>query len=84
MTERIVMIPVDSKGNKIFIKDFREDVNGKNVFVKYKSSLNDIPFVETQLMILENGQTLAITGDDGTIIYRFATSWIESLINKEK
>ena len=49
------MIPSDSDGNKIFIKDLRIDEK-QRMFVQYKSTYNDIPFVETQIFEVDNGQ----------------------------
>ena len=72
------MIPADSNGNKLFIKDLRID-DKQRMFVKYKSTYNDIPFVETQIFGVDNGQNCAICGDDGTVLYRFSTAWLSSL-----
>ena len=37
------MIPADSNGNKLFLKNVRIDEKGR-LFVKYKSTFNDMPF----------------------------------------
>ena len=72
------MIPADEQGNKLFIKDVRIDEK-KRMFVKYKSTYNDIPFMETELYGVDNGRNCAICGDDGTILYRFSIDWLNSL-----
>ena len=75
---KIAMIPADEQGNKLFIKDVRVDEK-KRMFVKYKSTYNDIPFMETELYGVDNGRNCAICGDDGTILYRFSIDWLNSL-----
>ena len=74
----IAMIPVDKVGNKLFIKDLRIDEK-QRIFVKYKSTYNDMPFMEVELYEVDNGQNCAICGDDGTILYRFSTECLSSL-----
>ena len=63
------MIPADRDGNRLFLKDFREDKG--RYFVKYKSTYNDIPFVDTEIWIVDGGKNFVITGEDGTILWRF-------------
>jgi len=75
----ISCIPADNKGNKLWIKDFRE--NGKRMFLKYRSTYNDIPFIESEVFLVDGEHNLAITGDDGTILFRFSVNWINRLIN---
>lgn len=72
----IVCIPAD-KTNKLFLKDFRQEK--ERLFVKYKSTYNDIPFQETEIYIVD--ENFVITGDDGTVLYRFSPFWIEKLKN---
>ena len=74
----IAMIPVDSSGNKLFIKDLRVDEK-QRTFIKYKSTYNDMPFMEVELYGVDNGKNCAICGDDGTILYLFSTAWLSSL-----
>jgi len=73
----IVCIPADNEGNKLFLKDLREDKN--RIYVKYKSTYNDIPFIETGIYPADSGKNYVITGDDGTIIWRFSVEWIKKL-----
>ena len=74
----IAMIPCDNVGNKLFIKDLRIDEK-QRIFVKYKSTYNDIPFLETEIFLVDNSQNCAICGNDGTILYRFSIKWLSSL-----
>jgi len=76
MNTAILCIPADDEGNKLFIKDLRED--NKKLFVKYKSTFNDIPFSETELFHVDDNYV--ITGSDGTVLWRFSKEWLEKLI----
>ena len=76
--KKIAMIPSDKVGNKLFIKDLRIDEK-QRIFVKYKSTYNDMPFLETEIFLVDNDQNCAICGDDGTILYRFSTKWLSFL-----
>ena len=78
MSNVICCIPADNNGNKLWIKDFRED--GKRAFVKYKSTYNDMPFMEVEIFSVDGGKNLVITGDDGTVLYRFSPQWINQLV----
>ena len=73
----IAMIPTDSIGNKLFIKDLRIDEN--KVFVKYKSTYNQVPFFEVELNIIDEGKVATINGDDGTVLYRFSTGFLNAI-----
>jgi hypothetical protein len=73
----IASIPVDNLGNKLFIKDLRED--GERIYVKYRSTLNDIPFIEVEIFVIEGGKSCVITGEDGTILWRFSTGWLHKI-----
>ena len=53
MSNVICCIPADNNGNKLWIKDFRED--GKRAFVKYKSTYNDMPFMEVEIFAVDGG-----------------------------
>jgi hypothetical protein len=79
MSKSICCIPADNNGNKLWIKDFRED--GKRAFVKYRSTYNNIPFMEVEVFVTDGGKNLVITGDDGTVLFRFSVSWINKLIS---
>ena len=73
----ILCIPADNQGNKLFVKDLR--VSNNRMFVKYKSTFNDIPFQETELFSADNGIDCVITGDDGTVLWRFSVKLLEKL-----
>lgn len=77
----ITAIPADNNGNKLFLKDFREENN--RFFVKYKSTYNDIPFVETEIFLIEQGHNFVITGEDGTILWRISPIWIQKLVDNQ-
>ena len=63
------MIPADRDGNKLFLKEPREENN--RLYVKYRSSYNDIPFVESEVFLTDGGKNGIITGEDGTVLWRF-------------
>jgi len=73
----ILAIPADNTGNKLFLKDPRRD--GDRLFVKYRSTYNDIPFVEVEIFLVDDGRNYVITGDDGTVLWRFGKQWIDKL-----
>lgn len=75
MNTIILCIPADNAGNKLFLKDLRGE--NKRLFVKYKSTFNDIPFLETELFSVDDNYV--ITGDDGTVLWRFTKQWLEKL-----
>ena len=77
----IAMIPADNNGNKLFIKDFRVDDKGR-AFIKYKSTFNDVPFMEVDLDIIDEGKVATINGDDGTVLYRFSTHFIAQIMQE--
>lgn len=57
----VCCIPADNKGNKLFIKDFK--VENNRTFVKYRSTYNDIPFMDVEIFPVED--KFAICGNDG-------------------
>ena len=77
MKNKIVSIPTDREGNKLYLKDLRVDKD--KIFVKYKSTYNDVGFMETEIFSVDNNYV--ITGDDGTILYRFSAEWLNKLEN---
>jgi hypothetical protein len=79
MNKTIQAIPIDRKGNLLFIKDF-EQKDGK-MFLSYKSGYNDIPFRRVEVYI--QGADLVITADDGTVIYRFAVDFLNKISTNE-
>lgn len=72
------MIPADRGGNKLFLKEPREE--NDRLYVKYRSTYNDIPFVESEVFLTENGKDGVITGDDGTVLWRFPISMINKML----
>jgi hypothetical protein len=79
MNNVICCIPADNVGNKLWIKDARADK--ERLFLKYKSTYNQMPFMEVEVFAVDGGENLAITGDDGTILYRFSSAWINKLLD---
>jgi hypothetical protein len=76
MSKVIYCVSADNVGNKLWLKDYR--VDGSKHFVKYRSTYNDIPFRETEIYLVDGGQNFAITGDDGTVLYRFSLGLLSS------
>jgi hypothetical protein len=50
--------------------------NEGRFFIKYKSTYNDIPFIKTEIYLVDEGKNFAITGNDGTVLWRFSINWI--------
>jgi len=73
----IVTIPADGVGNLLFLKDVRRK-DGR-IFIKYRSTFNDVPFQEVELHSADGGINYVITGGDGTTLWRFSKVWIEKL-----
>jgi hypothetical protein len=69
----IQAIPINGNGDLLFLKDF--EVRGENkterYFIKYRAMINQIPFQETELYLVDNGKNFAITGSNAKILYRF-------------
>ena len=63
----IQAIPINRNGDLLFLKNF-EQQNDK-LFLEYRAMINDIPFQKTQAY--EHQGDILITGDDGTVLYRF-------------
>lgn len=78
MPKVIIIIPAGN-GHSLFVKDFRVDEN-KRMFVDYRTSYNDVPFTQTEIFYADNNKNFVIGGDDGTVLWRFSTSWINALI----
>lgn len=81
MEKTVQMMPA-GHGESLFIKDFREEEDGR-CFLKYKTTANDIPFTETQVQSVDGGQNIAIIGDDGTILYRFHVSLLAKILPED-
>ena len=77
MGKSLVCIPADNVGNKLFLKDLRKEKD--RYFVKYRSTYNDIPFIEVEIFETDGGKNFVITGDDGTVLWRFAKQWAEKM-----
>lgn len=80
MAHVIACIPADTLGNKLWLTDFREE--GEKLMVKYKSTYSDLPFMDTELTLVDGGKNAAITGHDGTILYRFGLWWLNMFIEE--
>ncbi len=65
----IQALPLNAQGDLLFLKDFREEDN--RYFIKYRAMINQIPFQETELYLVDNDTNFAITGDNAKILYRF-------------
>lgn len=72
----ILSIPADNEGNKLFIKNY-SFMNGR-MFCSYKSTYNDMPFQQTELFFVDN-KNVAITGTDGTVLWRFPFDLLKSI-----
>jgi hypothetical protein len=70
----IACLPADNTGNKLWLKDFRQ-IEGR-FYIKYKSTYNTMPFREVEIFNVDGGANFVITGDDGTILYRFPCQFI--------
>ena len=77
----IQALPLDNKGNLLFLKDFREE-NGR-FYIKYRAMINDIPFQEDELYLVDDGKTFVITGNNGKALYRFPVQYALSTKNDE-
>lgn len=75
----VICIPADTNGNLLWVKNLRQ--KGDRMFVDYRSTYNDIPFRETEIYLVDGGENVAITGDDGTVLYRFSVDWISLLVS---
>ena len=73
-TKTILCIPADNIGNKLWLKEFREE-NSKYL-IKYKSIYSGILFQDIELFTVDGGKNCVITGDDGTVLYRFSVGWL--------
>ena len=80
MTTIIVCIPADNNGNKLFLKDISVEEN--RMYVKYRSTYNDIPFQETELFDDGKGNAI-ICGEDGTVLWRFNKRLLDNLYEKD-
>jgi hypothetical protein len=74
---KIASIPADNQGGKLWIKDFRKD--GKRMFLQYKSTYNNMPFMETEVYFDQN-EKLIICGGDGAVLFRFSFEWITRIV----
>lgn len=70
---KIQAVRIDRSGNLLFLKNFEQQKD--KFFIEYRSMLNDIPFQRVQIYLLEQEQSFVITGDDGTVLYRFHVSF---------
>jgi len=77
----VSIIPVDRDGNLLFIKEPREDENGR-LMIKYRSTLNDLPFFETYLYLADGNRNFTINGDNGAVLFRFSAEYVLQLIEE--
>ena len=77
VNDNVCMIPADGEGNKLYIKNFRVE-DGKPL-VSFRSTYNDMPFMDT-IVYSVDADTLAICGDDGTVLFRFNKEWISNIV----
>jgi hypothetical protein len=38
-----------------------------------------MPFSEVELFLVDEGRNCVITGDDGTVLWRFSVDWLDKL-----
>ncbi len=81
METKIICIPADNVGNKLWLKELRKKNN--RMYIKYRSTYNDMPFIETEIYQVDDGNNFAITSDNGTILYRFSVNWLAGFNNKK-
>lgn len=74
----IQAIPINRNGDLLFIKDF--EVKEDKMVLSYRSMINDIPFIRQQ--VFEHQGSVLITGDDGTVLYRFPIQLAINTINE--
>jgi len=77
MGKLIVGVPADTEGGKLFLTDLRSEDN--RLFIRYGSTYNKVGFQETEIFTSDNGENYVITGDDGTVLWRFNRFWIDKL-----
>ncbi len=73
----IQAIPINRNGDLLFIKNFEQ--KGNKLFLEYRAMVNDIPFRKQE--VFEHQGNLLITGDDGTVLYRFPIELAINTIN---
>lgn len=78
MNSTIACIPADNQGGKLWIKDYRED--GSRMYLKYKSTYNDIPWREVEIYFADASTNFVITGEDGTVLFRFSVNWVGKIL----
>lgn len=77
MSNTVLSIRASDKGDVLYLKDIRQD---KGItYIKYKSTFNDMPFVESEIVSVDGGVNAAILGSDGTILFRFDINWLNKL-----
>ena len=69
----IAMIPDGEY--RLFIRNFQQIKN--KYFIEYKTNRNSIPFRNTEIFFVD--PCFVICGDDGTILFRFHSSWINKI-----
>ena len=76
----IQAIPAGDGNHKLLLKEPRKE--GEIQYVKYRSTYNDMPWQEIPLALVDENRNFAITGDDGTVIWRFPVMLINRLADE--
>ena len=76
----ILAIPA-GHGYMLYLKEF-EEINNK-FFIKYRTSYNDIPFTDTEIFLANNNKNFVITGEDGTVLWRFPVQLVLQKLKEE-
>lgn len=69
------MYPVDNAGNMLLLRNFEETEDHK-LYIEFRSTLNDLPFERREVYAVDEGKSIVICGDDGTVLYRIPTAFI--------
>lgn len=75
------MIPVDNDGNSLWLKNLVFDESNDTASIEYRTTLNDIPFARVGMILVDEASNFAITGGDGTILYRFGVTLLATLMD---
>jgi len=69
MNNKIQAIPLNGKGDLLFLRNFEQKKD--KFFIEYRAMINDVPFQKVQIWLIDGNKNFVITGDDGTVMYRF-------------
>lgn len=73
----IQAVPLDNQLNKIFLKDL--EIIEDRYFVKYCTTINDIPWQRVEMLESSSDNTFTIHGGNGVVLYRIALFFIQKL-----